>query len=316
MSDATPDEPTWSCGERLAMEHLGPDLGCTWPDEHNPDGWHTTGDLWWRRIGPQGMPEVQNFPPLATGGIVRQPIPAELDPPECLVPLLARVDLDAVRERLAEVRAGRRLPPRGLAGAADPHHSLANVCAFSARDWARDREDAWIYGIVMGWSEALDEVGEQHGWTPEARTRLADLHRQFAELDDLRSQSAANFAMAKRTVERRGRMLEELRAELARVRDAPAATWHADGTIDVRWSEGQTSCLMSRQVLDSLLSQLGIARAEVEQLRAERDDTRAILDGAGVEVKRLRGLVGDAIDAGARNDGEDIARIWREAGLT
>ncbi len=58
----------------------------------------------------------------------------------------------------------------------EPWESLENIVAKDARDWSLNRCDAWIYGIVCGWGDALDEVAERHGWSQDARRRLTRLH--------------------------------------------------------------------------------------------------------------------------------------------
>ncbi len=91
--------------------------------------------------------------------------------------------------------------------------------------------------------------------------------------------------------------VEQLRAELARVRDAPLARRHADGSLTVEWAEGHTSCLMAREVLDGLLLERAAGCTRVDQLKR---------------------LLAEALDGwrDAHGWAEDIDRIRREAGLT
>jgi len=63
-----------------------------------------------------------------------------------------------------------------------PKESLDSAIALHVRDWGAHRRDAWIYGIVCGWYDALDEVGDQHGWDDEAKARLKRLHEAFKKL--------------------------------------------------------------------------------------------------------------------------------------
>lgn len=65
----------------------------------------------------------------------------------------------------------------------DPRESLATVIATSSRDWSLDRGDAWIYGIVLGWGDAMSEVAKRHGWTGLDVLRLHRLHLAFRDLD-------------------------------------------------------------------------------------------------------------------------------------
>jgi hypothetical protein len=58
--------------------------------------------------------------------------------------------------------------------------SLESVLAFSSKDWSVSADDAWIYGIVLGWNEeCLLEMSSLHGWSPETITKLKKLHNQF-----------------------------------------------------------------------------------------------------------------------------------------
>lgn len=61
----------------------------------------------------------------------------------------------------------------------DPLDALRSVCAFSSRDWSENREDAWLYGIVIGWGSALQSVADRHGWDEAKITRLRKLRRAY-----------------------------------------------------------------------------------------------------------------------------------------
>jgi len=64
----------------------------------------------------------------------------------------------------------------------DAAQSLKSCMAFDPRDWALGERDAWIWGIVHGWDDALSEVAYSHGWDEEATVRLVNLHQQFERL--------------------------------------------------------------------------------------------------------------------------------------
>jgi hypothetical protein len=66
----------------------------------------------------------------------------------------------------------------------NPLESLHSVMVHSARDQGLCGEDAWAYGIIVGWGDALDEVASQHGWNMKARERLRRLHAAFQGLRD------------------------------------------------------------------------------------------------------------------------------------
>jgi hypothetical protein len=106
------------------------------------------------------------------------------------------------------------------------------------------------------------------------------------------------------------RQVAELEAELTRVRDAPLARRHADGSLSVEWAEGQTSCLMGRAVLDGILLERATLRGEVERLRGllarALDEWHADVEFSRCSCHQLTcGCVFD-----------DITEIRREAGLT
>lgn len=54
--------------------------------------------------------------------------------------------------------------------------SLHDVIALSSRDYSTNHRDAWVYGIVIGWGDAIDEVANKHGWSPETIERLKNMH--------------------------------------------------------------------------------------------------------------------------------------------
>lgn len=62
----------------------------------------------------------------------------------------------------------------------DWRESLDCNIYFDSRDWSINRQDAWIYGIVVGWDrEAIDELKQLHHWTDDAVACLAELRKQY-----------------------------------------------------------------------------------------------------------------------------------------
>lgn len=60
--------------------------------------------------------------------------------------------------------------------AADALESAGNCMAFHPRDWAADRRDAWLWGVVVGWDEeSLAELAAKHGWPADEVERLRRL---------------------------------------------------------------------------------------------------------------------------------------------
>lgn len=67
-------------------------------------------------------------------------------------------------------------------GAEDPLASIERALAFASKDWSLDRRDAWIWGIVLGWDDALPEVAAKHRWDAIEIERLQRLHAKWTEL--------------------------------------------------------------------------------------------------------------------------------------
>lgn len=59
---------------------------------------------------------------------------------------------------------------------------LRSTLTHMPREMAAVAEDAWLYGIIVGWDEALDSVAQNHGWSEETVARLLDLRDQFSRL--------------------------------------------------------------------------------------------------------------------------------------
>lgn len=64
----------------------------------------------------------------------------------------------------------------------NPINSLKSAISSHSRDWSLEKRDAWIYGIVNGWGDALSEVAQLHNWSDLEQTRLKHLHEDFKVL--------------------------------------------------------------------------------------------------------------------------------------
>ncbi len=65
----------------------------------------------------------------------------------------------------------------------NPFESLQNCIAFHSRDWARDKRDAWVYGVIVGWDDAsLKELAFKHCWYDETVARLKRLHERYMQI--------------------------------------------------------------------------------------------------------------------------------------
>lgn len=60
--------------------------------------------------------------------------------------------------------------------------SLERTIAFDPRDWSVNKRDAWIYGVVVGWGDAMAEIAAKHDWSQEDQDRLRHLHETIAHV--------------------------------------------------------------------------------------------------------------------------------------
>jgi len=60
--------------------------------------------------------------------------------------------------------------------------SAEAAIAFSVGDWSQDRHSAWVYGIICGWEDAMEEVAERFGWNEKAVERLGRHRAAVLEL--------------------------------------------------------------------------------------------------------------------------------------
>lgn len=64
-----------------------------------------------------------------------------------------------------------------------PIESLFSTIVFSSKDWSLNKNDAWIYGIIVGWSdESLSYLKHTFMWSDETVDRLKILHNNFKNL--------------------------------------------------------------------------------------------------------------------------------------
>jgi len=65
----------------------------------------------------------------------------------------------------------------------NPLEALQMALAFSPRDWATEKRDAWIYGIALGWDDdCYPEFNRKFGWGKETFKRIQRLHVKFEAL--------------------------------------------------------------------------------------------------------------------------------------
>lgn len=73
--------------------------------------------------------------------------------------------------------------------------SARSTIAFSSQDWAASADFAWLYGILVGWSDdpsggdvdqcggAMQELAARFGWTDENVALLRRLHAAVTGFD-------------------------------------------------------------------------------------------------------------------------------------
>ena len=71
----------------------------------------------------------------------------------------------------------------------NPFKSLNDTMAFDSRDWSKDKNDAWIYGIIIGWAREDDdeanpegiyeEFNRKFGWDREKWNKLQTLNKNY-----------------------------------------------------------------------------------------------------------------------------------------
>lgn len=67
----------------------------------------------------------------------------------------------------------------------EPLKSLSMTIPFSCRDWATEKRDAWVWGIVCGWDDdCFPEFQRKFGWDKEIFERLKRLHTRFEALQE------------------------------------------------------------------------------------------------------------------------------------
>jgi predicted RNA-binding protein len=64
----------------------------------------------------------------------------------------------------------------------NPMESLHKIITSSSKDWSEKATDAWIYGIVVGWSfESYQELMDDFKWDNFTVNRNKRLHQKFID---------------------------------------------------------------------------------------------------------------------------------------
>lgn len=60
-----------------------------------------------------------------------------------------------------------------------PFESLRNCFTYSPKDWSASKREAWAYGIVVGWNDAIQGIANLYGWTDDDIAKLKQLRERF-----------------------------------------------------------------------------------------------------------------------------------------
>lgn len=87
---------------------------------------------------------------------------------------------------------------QALGGVSTAIASVCNTMVTDPRDWAADRRDAWLWGVLIGWGckkqhdhddqcggdSALKEAAAKHGWNEYRIARVRELRAYLAPITD------------------------------------------------------------------------------------------------------------------------------------
>ena len=79
--------------------------------------------------------------------------------------------------------------------------SLRNAADSARRDHSLSQAEAWTYGIVIGWGDALPDVAACHDWNEKTVVRLRTLRAVFELVEE---NARLDWAMMARAIERAG----------------------------------------------------------------------------------------------------------------
>lgn len=237
-------------------------------------------------------------------------------------PLSAVAELTGARDSIATLHAAalarHAAEVERVRGVEAAIRSLGRTLATNARDWSLDRADAWLYGALCGWDEALPEVAARHGWSAE----------DVARLEAIRATLNAN-AVELRAARERIVALDAERDEVRADRDALAAGLDAisdilDGMMEGASREETQEALYVaaiqawnaaargtfrpnewwRPFADAHIARCGadgIARARAAGVREGREDAARVCDRLATESDRDAEAYGTAMAAEIRS---------------
>jgi hypothetical protein len=93
----------------------------------------------------------------------------------------------------------------------NPFDALRRCLVSSPRDASKDKRDAWVYGIVIGWTrQCKTQLCRMHQWSDEDWRRLQGLRLQFQTAEamynaGMHGEQARSSVPSKKAAKKRGR---------------------------------------------------------------------------------------------------------------
>ena len=62
----------------------------------------------------------------------------------------------------------------------NPFDALRRAMYFSQKDWGKNRDDAWLWGIIIGWDDhSLEKLSRKFCWDEEIVDFLKNANKEF-----------------------------------------------------------------------------------------------------------------------------------------
>ncbi|MFD9249590.1 hypothetical protein [Streptomyces bottropensis] len=185
---------------KLPNDRWTVDCACGWMP--TPQTWHGVLRALWEQHLLQALGTLPAAPPAPEDGLERLPLAEHTE--DTLRELYETLE-DTEYDRRETRDAGQAMYKswdwhrRVLGGVSTALASIRNTMATDPRDWAAERRDAWLWGVLMGWGcsqdhthddeacdadNALLEVAKKHGWNDHRVARVRELRTYLAPITD------------------------------------------------------------------------------------------------------------------------------------
>lgn len=88
---------------------------------------------------------------------------------------LAQIDAQSLVSEVERLRAELHAAVDAKLALSFRMDSIAATLCVSTKDWCRNRPDAWIYAIAVGWGDQIEEVAAIHRWESFEVDRLCKM---------------------------------------------------------------------------------------------------------------------------------------------